>query len=487
MAFLSIEFGVFVLLVAGASFFVEKICDAENFAGRVLLFVASLVFYVCADIRFLPFIVYVSLVSYASGFFLDSASRKPVLFLFVLLEIIPLLFFKYAPFLSGILLKKSISVFFPLGISFFTFQALSYTIDVFMGKVEREKSLVTVALFVGFFPFVTSGPIQKAHNLIPELKKKRAFSYGNMTCGLKLFAFGAAKKLLVANALALYVDSVYASIAQSHGCALFLASILYSFQIYFDFSGYSDMAIGIARFFSFDVERNFDHPYLSQSIGEFWRRWHISLSSWLRDYVYFPLGGSRGSKLRCCLNLLVVFLVSGIWHGAHLNFVFWGLLHGVFQCAERLLKPVREKIGAPSWVHVLVTFVLVSFAWIFFRIERFDDAFFLVRKICAVPQEILQLVSAESVWAAKDLFKEFFGIDSAAVGFLAGFSKMVLFLGLFVAVDVATKDRDGLEIVGTKPLLVRWGLYALLLWTLCYLMLFRGGDALSANFIYNNF
>ena len=480
MAFLSVEFGVFFLVVAVASFFAEKAAGAGNAPGRAVLLFASVAFYAAADVRFLPVLAYVSLASYVSGRFVRGG-RRAFLALFVILELLPLLFLKFRGFFPG---GRSGPAF-PLGLSFFTLQALSYTIDVFSRRVGVERSFATVALFVGFFPCVTSGPIQRARVLLPELKKRRPLSYDHMTCGMKLFAFGAAKKIIVANALAPYVDAVYADVSRSHGCALFLASVLYSFQIYFDFSGYSDMALGAARFFGFGLERNFDHPYLSRSVGEFWRRWHISLSTWLRDYVYIPLGGNRRGRARGCANLLAVFLVSGVWHGASAHFVLWGLLHGALQCARRLLRPARLVRGAPAWAQVLLTFALVSLAWIFFRVERVSDALLALRKIALAPGELLQFFGGRPSGAAKDALKALFGIG-AAVGFLSGFARTLFLLGLFLSIDFATRGADGLRLVGRMPFAARWGLYALLLWSLCYFVLF-GGGAPDADFIYNNF
>ncbi|MBR0032776.1 MAG: MBOAT family protein [Treponema sp.] len=488
MTFLSVEFGIFIFCVSIAFYFIEKTAVKENFAGQLLFLAASLVFYCFSDFRFVFFLLYVGIISYISAFFVTGRRKRLCLFFFIVMEILPLLFFKYANFFADMFFpEKKVSFFFPLGISFFTFQALSYTIDVFMKKIERERSLVAVMLFVSFFPSITSGPIQRADFLIEELKKKKSFSYDNMTCGLKLFAFGAAQKLIVANSLALYVDGVYSDISKSYGCALFLASVLYSFQIYFDFSGYSNMAIGIARFFGFNLGRNFDHPYFSESIGEFWRRWHISLSSWLRDYVYFPLGGSRCSKMRCYLNLLVVFFVSGVWHGAHLNFVFWGLLHGVFQCAQRLFAPVRKRFPLPPLLRILVTFALVSFAWIFFRIESFEDAFLAIRKILCTPSELLSFSGISSLHDGKELFKTLFSLNSKSVGFFPGFIKTIFFLILFIAIDFATRDKDGLKIIMEKAWFIRWGLYAVMLWGICYFLFFKNSGDFSANFIYNNF
>ena len=295
----------------------------------------------------------------------------------MLADLAPLLAIKYVPQVVGV------HWIFPLGISFFTFQSVGYIADVYKKKIQAERNFLNVALFVSFFPVISSGPIQRAGNLITQLNQAHVFDYDDATDGLRLFAWGLFKKLCIADKLALYVNYVYGNVAEQHGLALLFATILYSFQIYCDFSGYSDMAIGVARYLGFDVEKNFDRPYLSQSVGEFWRRWHISLSSWLRDYVYIPLGGSRVALPRIYLNLMATFLVSGIWHGSTWNFVIWGALHGLFLCAERATKGARDKMKIPSWINVAVTFCLVAFAWIFFRAKNVSEAAVVVKKIAA--------------------------------------------------------------------------------------------------------
>ena len=294
----------------------------KNNLQQILLLGANFIFYAFADFRFLPSLIYAIFASYLESFILSKRKNKILLAISIFALLIPLLFFKYIP------KDYHKSIIFPLGLSFFTFQSISYVVDVYKGKMTAQ-SLFKTALFISFFPCITSGPIQRANNLIPQLEKIHRFDYDNATDGLKLFAWGLFKKLCIADRIALYVNFVYADIGNMSAFALLMATILYSFQIYADFSGYSDMATGIAKYLGFDIGKNFDHPYLSSSVGDFWRKWHISLSSWLKDYVYIPLGGSRVSLPRVYFNLLATFLVSGIWHGAGWNFVLWGLLHGV--------------------------------------------------------------------------------------------------------------------------------------------------------------
>ena len=286
MPFISLSFEIFFIILVclyhRAVYFEKYALKLQRF----LLLIASFIFYAATNLRFLHFLLYAIILSYISTQFLQKNKNRIMLFIVIIADLLPLLFFKYAP------VDWKGHILFPLGLSFFTFQSISYIVDVYKSKIEAQ-SLFDTALFISFFPCVSSGPIQRAENLFPQLQKIHRFDYESATDGLKLFAWGLFKKLCVADRIALYVDHVYADAGSAAGTALLLAAFLYSFQIYCDFSGYSDMAIGTARFLGFDVGKNFDHPYLSRSVGEFWRRWHISLSSWLRDYVYIPLGGSR--------------------------------------------------------------------------------------------------------------------------------------------------------------------------------------------------
>lgn len=382
MPFISFSFAVFFVITASLYHIAPRFGKNALLIQQILLFGAGLVFYACASLYFIPFLLYVIAVSYLAGLFMRN---RVSLVLFVIADVMPLLFFKYVP--QG----QHTHWVFPLGLSFFTFQSISYIADVYQKKIAAERNLLMIAMFVGFFPTITSGPVQRAGKLIPQLKSVHSFDYDNATDGMKLFAWGMFKKLMIADRIAIYVDYVYDNIPSSHGLALLLATVLYSFQIYCDFSGYSDMAIGVARYFGFDAGRNFDHPYLSQSVGEFWRRWHISLSSWLRDYIYIPLGGSRVALPRIYLNLMITFLVSGVWHGTGWCFIAWALIHGLYQCVGRATRPLQEKLRIPATVKVVITFCLVSFAWIFFRAENLGDALHMIQKITKIPSDLLLL------------------------------------------------------------------------------------------------
>lgn len=271
----------------------------------------------------------------------------------------------------------------PVGISFFTFQAVGYMLDVYHGRVKAEKNLLDYVLFVSFFPQVTSGPISTAEELMPQIKTTHIFNYEQGKQGLKWLLWGMFIKLVIADRLGLFVDTVYANFIHYNGTTCFAASIFYTIQIYCDFAGYSLMAIGIARTLGFNLIDNFRRPYLAVSITDFWKRWHISLTRWLTRQVYIPLGGSRCSKPRTYLNIIITFLVSGIWHGANWTFIFWGLMHGVLQVIEKALgwQKYDGKNGFVKAVRIVVTFLLVSFAWVFFRMPNIEDSFRIIGKM----------------------------------------------------------------------------------------------------------
>jgi D-alanyl-lipoteichoic acid acyltransferase DltB (MBOAT superfamily) len=280
----------------------------------------------------------------------------------------------------------------PVGISFYTFQTMSYTIDVYRGKIQAQRDFITFALYVTFFPQLVAGPIERPENLIPQLHAEHNFSWDNAIPGIRKMIIGFFKKLVVADLIATYVNAVYNSPDEARGLSVLIATLLFAVQIYCDFSGYTDIAIGCAQIMGIKLMQNFDRPYTARSIAEFWRRWHISLSSWFKDYLYFPLGGSRCPKAWMNYrNLMIVFLVSGLWHGANWTFVIWGFLHGAYQIIGKLTKSRREalcdKVGvnrdgaAYAWFERIVTFILVDFAWIFFRANSTADMGILLRRL----------------------------------------------------------------------------------------------------------
>ena len=457
MSFISISFAILFLILVILYHLTARVAKNPVLIQNILLLAASLVFYAFADLRFLPFLFYIIIVSYIAG---RLCKNKTIFILFLIADIAPLFAIKYCP------LILHTHWIFPLGISFFTFQSISYIVDTYTKKIPSEKNFLNVALFISFFPIISSGPIQRAGNLIPQFQNVRNFDYNNATDGMKLFAWGMFKKLCIADRIAVYVNYVYGNVNDGYGLAILLATVLYSFQIYCDFSGYSDMAIGIARYLGFDVGKNFDHPYLSKSVGEFWRRWHISLSSWLRDYVYIPLGGSRVALPRIYLNILITFLVSGIWHGSTWNFVIWGLLHGIFQCIGRATKSFWERIKVPSIIRIFITFCLVTFAWIFFCSNNLHEAGIVISKIVQVPQNISQFFVMKDESGVKEAIRALFALNDDNFGGFSGMIKLFAILCIFILCELKTQRRDGITLIKSKSLLIRWILYTLFVYIL---------------------
>ncbi len=343
---------------------------------NLFLLIASYYFYAQLHSWFVILLIYTTVVNYFCGSWIardqqQGKSGKRFVTTAIVLSIAQLVFFKYAYLANPTILL-------PVGLSFFTFQALSYSIDIYRKKIEPEKNVVDIALFIAFFPTLLSGPIERARNLIPQLKEKTSVSWDNFKGGAGLFIWGVFKKVVIADRLAEYVNAVYFSPESHSGSTLALAALFYSFQIYCDFSGYADMAIGSGRVMGFKIMQNFNFPYCVNTFKEFWRRWHISLTSWFTEYVYISLGGNRVSQARWILNISLVFLLSGIWHGATWSFVLWGAMHAVFYLVERFWGPKR-----PNILYHLLVFVMITFAWIFFRIENSVEAWHVVTRICS--------------------------------------------------------------------------------------------------------
>ncbi|OUO99743.1 MBOAT family O-acyltransferase [Barnesiella sp. An22] len=343
---------------------------------NLFLLTASYYFYAQLHSWFVILLIYTTVVNYFCGSWIardqqQGKSGKRFVTTAIVLSIAQLVFFKYAYLANPTILL-------PVGLSFFTFQALSYSIDIYRKKIEPEKNVVDIALFIAFFPTLLSGPIERARNLIPQLKEKTSVSWDNFKGGAGLFIWGVFKKVVIADRLAEYVNAVYFSPESHSGSTLALAALFYSFQIYCDFSGYADMAIGSGRVMGFKIMQNFNFPYCVNTFKEFWRRWHISLTSWFTEYVYISLGGNRVSQARWILNISLVFLLSGIWHGATWSFVLWGAMHAVFYLVERFWGPKR-----PNILYHLLVFVMITFAWIFFRIENSVEAWHVVTRICS--------------------------------------------------------------------------------------------------------
>ena len=411
MLFNSLDFAIFLPIFFILYWYVtNRNLQLQNF----LIVVASYIFYGWWDWRFLFLIFFSSITDYIIGKCLQITEkekyRKTLLWISIVTNIGFLGFFKYYNFFVDSFVTafsffgKSISVnsldiILPVGISFYTFQTLSYTIDVYKKKLEPAKDIISFLAFVSFFPQLVAGPIERATNLLPQFYKKRVFEYDKAVDGMRQMLWGLFKKVVIADNCAEYANAIFNNYTDFSGSTLVLGAIFFTFQIYCDFSGYSDMAIGMSRLFGFDLMKNFAFPYFSRDIAEFWRRWHISRSPWFRDYLYIPLGGSKGSLLKIVRNTFIIFLVSGFWHGANWTFIIWGFLNALYFLPLLLVKRNRRNLDIVAQNRVLptikellsmlTTFFLTVFAWIFFRAESVSQAFSYINRIFT--KELLKL------------------------------------------------------------------------------------------------
>ena len=396
MLFNSLNFAIFLPIVFLLYWFATK---RELKLQNILLLVSSYFFYACWDWRFLFLLVFSTLLDYYTGLKMSDAknikSKKKWFWLSISVNLGFLGLFKYYNFfaesftnaLDNIGLNVNpwtIKVILPVGISFYTFHGLSYVIDIYKDRIKAEKNFIDYSVFVSFFPLLVAGPIERATHLLPQIQKKRIFDYTKAVDGLRQILWGLFKKVVIADQCAVYANQFFNNSVDYSGSVLVLGAIFFTFQIYGDFSGYSDIAIGTARLFGIDLLRNFAFPYFSRDIAEFWRRWHISLSSWFRDYLYFPLGGSRGGTWMKVRNTFIIFIVSGFWHGANWTFIVWGAINAIYFLPLLLTKNNRINLETvaqgkllPSLKEIsfmLLTFGLTVFAWIFFRAENIDHA-----------------------------------------------------------------------------------------------------------------
>lgn len=405
----------------------------KNWQNGFLL-VASLVFYGWWDWRFLGLLLFTTGSTYALGHLIagseDGKKRKGLLLAALLLNLGILVYFKYLDFfiqsfvdmfaLGDIHLNVStLNIILPVGISFYTFGALSYVIDIYQKKIEPTKDWLAYFTFVTFFPSLLSGPISRATKQLPQYFENRTFSYDLAAEASRMILWGAFIKLCVADTLGVYVDSIFSVMDRHNGTSLFLAQLLYTVQIYADFAGYSLMAIGSGKLLGIHLMDNFNRPYFAKTVTEFWRRWHISLTTWFRDYIYFPLGGNRVSKLRWMFNTVTVFVISGLWHGAAYTFLIWGALHGIVMVIERQIygdkiKELTSKFTIPNLIRMVITFNLVSIAWIFFKQNSVSDALYVIGSMFTdfgVPyintQKFWPTFIALAIMWAKDLADEY--------------------------------------------------------------------------------
>ncbi|PCJ97708.1 MAG: membrane-bound O-acyltransferase family protein [Flavobacteriaceae bacterium] len=459
------------------------------------LLVTSYYFYMNWNPKYALLILTSTLITYLSGIYIEKARnkgsnhKKTYVALSFISNLAILIGFKYFNFLNenlNILWNKmglnwevsSLNILLPVGISFYTFQALSYTMDVYRGEIKATKNFGKYALFVSFFPQLVAGPIEKSANLLPQFDRENKFDYNRIKEGLILMMWGFFKKLVIADRLAILVNTVYNAPKEYTGVELIVATVFFAFQILCDFSAYTDIAIGAAKILGFDLMKNFDRPYFSKSIPEFWRRWHISLGAWFRDYLYFPLGGSRVSIWKKHRNIMIVFVVSGIWHGASWNFLIWGFLHGAYQIIDLatypLMKKVNDflKINKQSFGYKLykvgLTFTLVSIAWIFFRANTLGDAAYILKNLLAFDFDNLLNNKVYDL-----------GLSSRE------FKIALISIAVLLAANLLERKYDLMDLLRKQPLIIRWSFYIL---SILYI-LFYGvyGDSDKAAFIYFQF
>ena len=483
MLFNSIDFAIFLPIVFFLYWFVFK----RNLRlQNLLIVVASYVFYGWWDWRFLSLILFSTLVDYTVGVKLKTenrpSKRKIYLWISIFTNLGFLGFFKYYNFFLDNFITafsffgteiqpNSLNIILPVGISFYTFQTLSYTIDVYRRNLEPTKDFIDFAAFVSFFPQLVAGPIERATNLLPQFYAKRKFDYSNAVDGMRQILWGLFKKMVIADNCAEFANMYFNQSADYPGSALLLGALFFTFQIYGDFSGYSDIAIGTSRLFGFNLMQNFNYPYFSRNIAEFWRRWHISLSTWFRDYLYIPLGGSRGSTWMKVRNIFIIFIVSGFWHGANWTFIVWGALNAVYFLPLLLTNNNRNYLGTvahgrmlPSFKEFILmctTFGLTVFAWIFFR--------------------------AENIGHAWSYISEIFSPSLFTVPDLAGMGKMLttaILVVIFIVVE--WQGREGQYAISnigvTWPRAARWAFYSLIVFSIGLFM-----QTVETPFIYFQF
>ncbi|MBR4981880.1 MAG: MBOAT family protein [Lachnospiraceae bacterium] len=476
----SIEFILFLAILLGVYHVVPT-----GIKGIVLLG-ASYLFYGSQNSTYLIFLAVATLFTYGSGLLLEKnieyrSRAKVIMGITIFANLFVLGWFKYINFFTG---GKIESLFLPVGISFYLFMSIGYIVDVYRGKIKAEKNIISYALFVSFFPIIMSGPIERAGNLLPQFKKeylaKIKFNTERIRDGFVRMLWGYFQKLVLADRIAVAVNTVYGSPESYGGAMVFVASLLYTFQIYCDFAGYSNVAIGIGEIFGIKIIENFRAPYLATSIADFWRRWHISLSSWFRDYLYIPLGGNRKGTIKKYVNVMIVFLLSGLWHGAGWNFILWGGLHGLYQVIGVLVEKIRRKVYrllnvredafSLKGVKVSITFLCVNFAWMLFRIT--DMELFL---------RVIKRFKDIQIWQLFDGTIYNLGLDRANVH--------LILIGLGIVVVVDFLNEKGISVskcIAKERLWVRWPLYlaAIMIVLVCGMW---GSGFNANNFIYYQF
>lgn len=453
----------------------------------ILLLISSYYFYMSWNVKYIVLIIFTTLISYVAALLLEMEKRRSVRKLILsstLFLCIGVLFvFKYLEFVSKTVIDLlnllsihlhpvTLRMTLPVGISFYTFQTLSYVIDVYKGEVEAERHFGIYATFISFFPQLVAGPIERTKSLLPQIKERHYFNNDQAMYGLRLILWGFFKKVVVSDNLAVYVDKIYNNIFQFQGFVLVVATVFFALQIYCDFSGYSDIARGVAKLMGIELMENFRSPYFSTSIKEFWGKWHISLSTWFRDYIYIPLGGNRTRKIRHYVNLLITFLISGIWHGANWTFVVWGGIHGVAQIVENILgvRANRKNSGFLWWFKTCLVFTFVTFAWVFFRTQNFTEAiYFFSHMFCGINDPIKYLKLGITDIMGKDIVVSYF---------------FFCFCPLFIYDYVgARKNIDTAKLLSNKNIIFQWVIYIIM----GLLIVFLSPKGVATEFVYFQF
>lgn len=494
MVFNSVDFLLFFPIVLFVYFLIPKK------VRYVWLLIVSYYFYMSWNPKYAVLIALSTVITYLTGLGIGKAKDKKIKNWMIAGSFVSnlgiLFFFKYFDFallnVNRVLgavgiqaLEKTFDVMLPIGISFYTFQALGYTMDVYRGEMRPEKNIFRYALFVSFFPLIAAGPIERSKNLLKQMQSVHTFriwNYENITGGAALMLWGYFMKMVIADRLAIFVDSVFGNYGACASEALVLAAVFFAFQLYCDFGSYSLIAMGCAKIMGFSVMENFNTPYFALSVKEFWRRWHISLSSWFRDYLYIPLGGNRKGRVRKYINLMITFLISGLWHGASFSFVAWGGLHGLYQIIGEGLRPARERvakachINTESLLHKLVkgliTFALVDFAWIFFRCSSLTESVAYIKRM---------LTAADYAAPAEGAL---FTLGLSRLEFVVAIAGLVILL----LVDLI-RYRKGMQLyeyLNTKWLWLRWSVYIFLAVSI-FLFGIYGPGYNAAEFIYFQF
>jgi len=495
MLFNSVDFLIFLSLAVVAYYAIPY-----RFRTPYLLAI-SYYFYMCWKAEYIVLVVISTLSNYAGAIWMERASKqslkKLVLAFCLIVNLGMLVLFKYLNFFGASVNRAldalnimagvpAFDILLPVGISFFTFKSVSYAIDAYNGRIKPERNLVRFAVYVAFFPALLAGPIDRAKNLLPQFSQKFDFDYNRVTNGLLLILWGFFKKIVIADRLALLFNPMYANPENYNPGTLLLSCYAFTFQIYCDFSGYSDIAIGSALLMGHQLMENFHRPYFATSVRDFWRRWHISLTSWFRDYLYIPLGGNRVSKFRWYVNIMIVFLVSGLWHGANWTFIAWGGLHGLFFVLSRRSAAFREKMagrfrlsalpGVHRLVRVLLTFHLVVFAWIFFWAKSISDAFLVVGKLWTGFKGLLTFsVDFQTIarlgWISPELKLREIAVAVATIAVM----EVIHFL---------QRDTSFPAYISARPAWMRWALYFAMVWVI---LIFGKYGTNSQEFIYFQF